>query len=380
MSRIRVAIAGVGNCASALVQGVGFYSQKFRTEVPGLIQQKIGDYRLEDIEFVAAFDIDKRKVGKPLTKAIFARPNCTPVFFDQFEKPGPIVTEGIILDGVANHMKEFPVEDSFDPIPMTDQATPGDLVRVLQATKADVLVNYMPVGSEMAAQAYANAALEAGVAFINCMPVFIASKPELAKRFTEKGVPIIGDDIKSQVGATIVHRALAKLMSDRGYEIKHMYQLNVGGNTDFLNMKNRHRLESKKISKTQAVTSQVDQEMAPRDVHVGPSDYVPWLEDHKIAMIRIEGEGFGGAPISIDVRMDVVDSPNSAGVVVDAIRYAKLALDAGIGGPLLAPSAYLMKSPPTQIEDAMARELCKKFESDCKETMDYHAKQNNLHT
>ena len=353
MDPIRVAIAGVGNCASALVQGVAWYAEREGEgeDRTGLMRESIGGFRARDLEFVAAFDIDPRKVGRPLEEAIFAAPNCTRVFQDELPPSGVTVQMAPVHDGVAAHMAEHPEERAF----RVADSSPVGLARALQAARAEVLVSYLPVGSEAAGRAFAEACLEAGVAFVNCVPIFIASDPEWSHRFREAGLPIVGDDIKSQVGATIVHRLLARLLADRGVELDRTYQLNTGGNTDFLNMMERTRLASKKVSKTEAVQSQLDERLATDDIHIGPSDYVPWQGDNKVAFIRAEGRGFGDAPIELELRLSVQDSPNSAGVVIDAIRCAKLGLDRGLGGPLEAACAYYMKSPPIQMRDEEAR-------------------------
>lgn len=347
---IRVAIAGVGNCASSLVQGAWHYG----THAPnGVISPMVGPYAPGDMEFVAAFDIDRRKVGLPLDQAIRAEPNCAmPIAPEVVARP--VVQMGPVLDGCAAHMEDYPDREAF----RVSDAPPCDVVRVLVESRAEVLVNYMPVGSQQATEFYARAALEAGCAFVNCVPVFIASDPAWAARFRDARLPIIGDDIKSQVGATILHRLAAHLFTERGYTITRTYQLNTGGNTDFLNMREHARLASKKKSKTGSVVSQIGHDIPARDVHIGPSDYVPWQGDNKVAFIRLEGTGFGGAPIELEMRLSVQDSPNSAGVVLDAVRYARLALDEGWGGPVYGPSAYLMKTPPLQMTDAQAAALC----------------------
>jgi len=354
---IRVAIAGVGNCASSLVQGITYYAQNNHSELNGIMLPEIGDYRPCDMEIVAAFDVDKRKVGLPLHDAIFSQPNCTRVFQENIENGDVIVSMGPILDGVADHMADYPEESAFRP----SEKSACDVVQVLKNSKADVLVNYMPVGAEESSKFYAQSCLDAGVAFINCVPVFIASTKEWSDKFEKAGLPIIGDDIKSQVGATITHRMLADLFSKRGYSLKRTYQLNTGGNTDFLNMLSQERLISKKKSKTNSVQSQLSSPMEANDIHIGPSDYVPWQKDNKIAFIRLEGEGFGGAPIELEMRLSVQDSPNSAGVVIDAIRCAKLALDYKISGPLIAPSALYMKSPSQQMNDHDAFNALEEF-------------------
>ena len=354
---IRVAIAGVGNCASALVQGVEYYRDRRGDALEGVMRQSIDGYRCGDIEFVAAFDIDQRKVGRPLEEAIFAKPNCTRIFQSALPVSNVIVQMGPVLDGVAAHMADYPDDAAFRPVDLE----PTDVATALRASGAEVLVCYLPVGSEQAVKHYARACLDARIAMINCVPVFLASEPRWAQEFRDAGIPIIGDDIKSQVGATIVHRALARLFSDRGVGVERTYQLNTGGNTDFLNMLERHRLQSKKISKTEAVQSQLDERLDVGDIHIGPSDYVPWQRDNKVCFIRIEGHGFGGAPVELEMRLSVEDSSNSAGVVIDAVRCAKLALERGEAGPLVAPSAYYMKSPPRQLRDSVALEACNAF-------------------
>ena len=352
MSTIRVAIAGVGNCASSLVQGVTYYRDADPTEaVPGLMHVVLGGYHVRDVEFVAAFDVDATKVGTDLGKAIHAGQNNT-IRFAQVDDVGVAVQRGPTLDGLGKYYRQT-IEES--------PAAPVDVVKVLRQSKADVLVSYLPVGSEEAQKHYAACALEAGVAFVNAIPVFIASDPVWAARFEEAGVPIVGDDIKSQVGATIVHRILARLFEDRGMVLDRTYQLNVGGNMDFKNMLERERLESKKISKTQAVTSQIDNGIAADDVHIGPSDHVAWLEDRKWAYIRLEGRNFGDVPLNVELKLEVWDSPNSAGVIIDAVRCAKIARDRGIGGPLIGPSAYFMKSPPVQFHDDEAHRMVEAF-------------------
>ncbi len=349
---IRLAIAGVGNCASSLVQGIEYYRQADPSDVvPGLMHVVLGGYHVGDVEVVAAFDVDAAKVGLDVGKAIFSGQNNT-VRFAPVGELGVEVQRGPTLDGLGRYYRQT-IEESLDE--------PVDVASVLRETEAEVLVSYLPVGSEEAQKHYAEACLEAGVAFVNAIPVFIASDPEWAARFTEAGVPIVGDDIKSQVGSTIVHRILARLFEDRGLVLDRTYQLNVGGNMDFKNMLERDRLMSKKISKTQAVTSQLDNGIAPDDVHIGPSDHVPWLEDRKWAFIRLEGRNFGDVPLNLELKLEVWDSPNSAGVIIDAIRCARLALDRGIGGPLRGPSAYFMKSPPVQYTDDLARQMVEEF-------------------
>jgi myo-inositol-1-phosphate synthase len=355
--KIRVAIAGVGNCASSLVQGVEYYRRNGHDGNSGLMHPDMAGYRPWDIEWVAAFDVDRRKVGQPLEKAIFAKPNCTMVFQEDIPETGVTVQMGPVLDGVAPHMADYDEEEAF----RVADAEPVDVAEELKKAKADVLVCYLPVGSEQAVRHYAEAALKAGVAFVNAVPVFIASDPEWAARFEAAGVPIVGDDIKSQVGATIVHRLLTRLFGDRGYTVDRTYQLNTGGNTDFLNMKALDRLKSKKKSKTGSVVSQLDAPIDPKNVHIGPSDYVPWQKDNKIAFIRMEGRGFGGAPIELELRLSVQDSPNSAGVVIDAIRCAQIAREQGLAGPVHPACSYYMKTPPIQIRDSEAREAVEAF-------------------
>jgi myo-inositol-1-phosphate synthase len=351
-SNIRLAIAGVGNCASSLVQGIEYYRNADPDEsVPGLMHVVLGGYHVGDVEVVAAFDVDAAKVGLDVGKAIFSGQNNT-VRFAPVPELGVQVQRGPTLDGLGHYYRQT-IEESLDD--------PVDVAQVLRDTGAEVLVSYLPVGSEEAQKHYATACLEAGVAFVNAIPVFIASDPEWARRFTEAGVPIIGDDIKSQVGSTIVHRILARLFENRGMVLDRTYQLNVGGNMDFKNMLERDRLISKKISKTQAVTSQIDNGIAAEDVHIGPSDHVPWLEDRKWAFIRLEGRNFGDVPLNLELKLEVWDSPNSAGVIIDAVRCARLARDRGIGGPLLGPSAWFMKSPPVQYHDDEAHRLVEDF-------------------
>ena len=356
MEKIRVAIAGVGNCASSLVQGISYYRDS-RKDARGLMHPDIGGWGADDIDIVAAFDIDRRKVGRPLEEAIFADPNCAMVFERDIRPSGVVVQMARVLDGVAPHMTEYAGEDAF----RVSDANPVDPVAVMRNAGVEVLVCYVPVGSSQAAWSWAQACLDAGVAMVNCVPVFIASDAAWAEKFRNGGVPILGDDIKSQVGATIVHRVLTRLFEDRGYSLDRTYQLNTGGNTDFLNMKALDRLKSKKRSKTDSVQSQLVEPLQARDIHIGPSDYVPWQGDNKVAFIRLEGRGFGDAPIELELRLSVQDSPNSAGVVIDAIRCARLGLARGLAGPLEAPSAYYMKSPPLQMTDDAARGLCEAF-------------------
>ncbi|CAM4109272.1 inositol-3-phosphate synthase [Corynebacterium belfantii] len=352
MSAIRVAIAGVGNCASSLVQGVEYYKDASPDQqVPGLMHVQFGEYHVGDIEFVAAFDVDRAKVGLDLSEAINASENCTIRICDVPET-GVTVQRGPTLDGLGKYYRAT-VEES--------PAQAVDVVQVLKDERVDVLVSYLPVGSEEADKFYAQCAIDANVAFVNALPVFIASDPQWAAKFEEAGVPIVGDDIKSQVGATITHRVLAKLFEDRGVHLDRTMQLNVGGNMDFKNMLERERLESKKISKTQAVTSNLDQEIAARDVHIGPSDYVGWLDDRKWAYVRLEGTAFGDVPLNLEYKLEVWDSPNSAGIIIDALRAAKIAKDRGIGGPVYPAAAYLMKSPPRQMRDDAARAELEQF-------------------
>ena len=357
MTRIRVAIAGVGNCASSLVQGLEYYKGRNVAAVAGIMHTRIGEWGPSDIEIVAAFDVDRRKVGKRVEEAIFAKPNCAKVFQSVLPLSEVVVLMGPVLDGIAPHMAEYPDDEAFRP----SDKEPVDVVEVLKEARAEVLICYMPVGSEEAVRHYARACLKAGVAMVNCVPVFIASNAEWAEKFHAAGLPIVGDDIKSQIGATIVHRTLTRLFGDRGVPLDRTYQLNTGGNTDFLNMKALDRLKSKKISKTESVQSQLDERLASRNIHIGPSDYVPWQDDNKVAFIRMEGRGFGDVPLELELRMSVQDSPNSAGVVIDAVRCAKLGLERGIGGPLEAASAYYMKSPPKQMRDSLACELTDSF-------------------
>jgi myo-inositol-1-phosphate synthase len=352
MGSVRVAIAGVGNCAASLVQGVHYYRNADETtSVPGLMHVRFGPYHVSDIEFVAAFDVDAKKVGQDLSAAIVASENNTIKICD-VPPLGVPVQRGHTLDGLGRYYRETIAESDEPPV---------DVVAALRAAGADVLVCYLPVGSQAATEFYAQAALDAGVAFVNALPVFIAGTPAWADKFTAAGVPIVGDDIKSQVGATITHRVLARLFEDRGVALDRTMQLNVGGNMDFKNMLERDRLESKKISKTQSVTSQVDRDLGAGNVHIGPSDHVPWLTDRKWAYVRLEGRAFGDVPLNLEYKLEVWDSPNSAGIIIDAIRAAKIAKDRGIGGPLLSASSYFMKSPPVQHSDSEARDLVEAF-------------------
>ncbi|TQS41482.1 inositol-3-phosphate synthase [Cryptosporangium phraense] len=352
MGSVRVAIVGVGNCAASLVQGVHYYRDADpTTRVPGLMHVQFGDYHVRDVEFVAAFDVDAKKVGRDLSEAIVASENNT-ITITEVPPTGVTVQRGHTYDGLGEYYQEMVTESDDEPV---------DVVQVLKDAQVDVLVSYLPVGSEAADRFYAQAAIDAKVAFVNALPVFIASDPEWAQKFTDAGVPIVGDDIKSQVGATITHRVMAKLFEDRGVELLRTYQLNFGGNMDFMNMLERKRLQSKKISKTQSVTSQIPHEMEKADVHIGPSDYVPWLDDRKWAYVRLEGKAFGDVPLNLEYKLEVWDSPNSAGVIIDAVRAAKIAKDRGIGGPINSVSSYLMKSPPEQYSDDEAHAAVEAF-------------------
>jgi myo-inositol-1-phosphate synthase len=358
--KVRIAIAGVGNCASSLIQGIFYYKKRRHLDTSGIMYEDIGGYKVWDIEVVAAWDVDARKVGKDLSEAIFAPPNCTTVFEPDIPHLGVKVRMGKVLDGVAPHMAEYPLEKTFL---LADEKEDEleDVVSVLKETKADILINYTPVGSEMAAKFYAEACLRSGVSLINAMPVFIVSDKTWAERFEKEGIPIVGDDVKSQLGATIVHRVLTKLFADRGVKIDRTYQLNFGGNTDFLNMLERSRLKSKKISKTEAVISLLPFEVQNDAVHIGPADWVPWLKDRKVCYIKIEGRLFGDVPMSLELKLEVEDSPNSAGCMIDAIRCCKLARDRNIGGPLYSISAYTMKHPPIQYPDWEAKKMTEEF-------------------
>ena len=349
---IRVAIVGVGNCANSLIQGITYYKDATNeTEIPGLMHPVLGGYHIKNINFVLALDVDAKKVGLDLAEAIWASENNT-IKFATVAKTGVTVKRGTTLDGLGRYYKETIKESD---------AAPVDVVAELKASKVDVLICYLPVGSEEAAKFYAQCAIDAGCAFVNALPVFIASDPVWADKFTKAGLPIVGDDIKSQVGATITHRIMAKLFQDRGVHLDRTYQLNVGGNMDFKNMLERDRLESKKISKTQSVTSQLDYDLGEKNVHIGPSDYIPWLDDRKWAYVRLEGRAFGDVPLNLEYKLEVWDSPNSAGVIIDALRCAKIALDRKIGGPLLSPSSYFMKSPPIQYTDEQAYQKVEQF-------------------
>ena len=352
MTKVRLAIVGMGNCASSLVQGLQFYADADPAErVPGLMHVKLGPYHVSDVEVVAAFDVDGKKVGRDVSEAIFSEPNNT-IRFADVPPTGVTVQRGPTLDGLGRYYRETIEESSDEPV---------DVAAALREARADVVVSYLPVGSEEATRHYARAAIEAGCGFVNCIPVFLASDRAWARAFADGGVPIVGDDIKSQVGATILHRMLAKLFEDRGVQLNRTYQLNFGGNMDFKNMLERDRLTSKKISKTRSVQSQLRESLPADDIHIGPSDHVPWLEDRKWAQIRLEGQSFGDVPLTVELKLEVWDSPNSAGVAIDAIRCAKLAMDRGISGPLIGPSAYFMKSPPVQFSDDAAREMVEGF-------------------
>lgn len=359
MERIRVAVAGIGNCASSLVQGIEYYRGRGAPGRAGLMHDAIGGWRPSDVEFVAAFDVDRRKVGRPLEEAVFAAPNCARVFQPELPASGVRVRMGPVLDGIAGHMAGYADGEAFRP----SDAEPADVAATLRDAGAQVLVCYLPVGSERAVRHYAQACLDAGVALVNCVPVFLASDRDWAERFRAAGLPIVGDDVKSQVGATIVHRALGRLFADRGVKLDRTYQLNTGGNTDFLNMLERERLVSKKISKTNSVRSQIDHEIHADEIHIGPSDHVPWLQDRKWAYIRLEGTSFGDVPLNVELKLEVEDSPNSAGVAIDAIRCAKVGMDRGVSGALEGPSAYFMKSPPVQRRDDDARKMVEEFAS-----------------
>ena len=352
MSKVRLAIVGAGNCASSLVQGLEYYKDADPADtVPGLMHVDVGGYHIRDVELVAAFDVDAKKVGTDLAEAILSEPNNT-IRFAEVPPTGVTVQRGPTFDGLGRYYRETIAESELPPV---------DVAKALREVQADVVVSYLPVGSEQAAKHYAQAALDAHVAFVNCLPVFIASDKAWAQKFVEAGVPIVGDDIKSQVGATIIHRVLTKLFEDRGVKLNRTYQLNFGGNMDFMNMLERERLTSKKVSKTQSVQSQMRKKLDKQNIHIGPSDHVPWLEDRKWAMIRLEGRNFGDVPLTIEMKLEVWDSPNSAGVIIDALRCAKLAKDRGIGGPIIGPSAYLMKSPPVQFTDEEARQMVEEF-------------------
>jgi myo-inositol-1-phosphate synthase len=353
--RVRVGVVGVGNCASSFIQGLSYYSNaKSNEPVPGLMNAEVGGYHIRDVEIASAFDVNAEKIGRDVAEAIGAKPNNT-YRFAQVNETGVIVQRGPALDGIGRYLE--------DDVPL-DDGPQADVADILKKSRTDIVVSYLPVGAQKATEFYAARAIEAGCGFVNCIPVFIASDPSWRQRFEQAGLPIVGDDIKSQVGATIVHRMLANLFRERGVRLDRTYQLNIGGNTDFKNMLERERLTSKKISKTQAVTSQFDVPLEPDNVHVGPSDHVPWLTDRKLAYIRLEGTTFGGVPLSAELKLEVWDSPNSAGVVIDAVRCAKLAMDRGIGGALTGPSSYFMKSPPQQFTDEEARRRTRAFIDD----------------
>ena len=358
---IRIAVVGAGNCASALIQGIEFYRansrKNLKCEPLGLMHFDIGGYKPWDIEVGAAFDIDRRKVGKILKEALFAKPNCTKMIYPNLNDSNVIVSMGEVLDGVSAHMKDYPEDRIF----LVANEKPCNVEKVLKESGVEILLNYLPVGSDRATQFYAEACLNAGVSLINCMPSFIVSDQKWAKRFEDKRIPAVGDDVKSQMGATIIHRALVKLFEDRGVKLDRTYQINTGGNTDFLNMLNRSRLKNKRISKTEAIQSQLGVPLEPENIHIGPSDYVPWQNDNKVCFLRMEGRGFGEVPLNLEMRLSVEDSPNSGGITIDTIRCCKIARDRGIGGPLLSISAYAMKHPIVQIPDNEAKAMVEEF-------------------
>ncbi len=358
-NKIKIAVVGIGNCASSLIQGIYYYKPKSENAI-GLMHWDIGGYKPCDLEVVAAFDIDKRKVGCDVSEAIFTKPNCTEVFCKNIPASGVQVKMGNVLDGFSEHMNNYDEKYTF-MLADEPSATQVDIVKAIQDSRAEVLVNYLPVGSQKAVEFYASCALEAGVGYVNCMPVFIASDPEWAGKFKKKNLPIVGDDIKAQLGATITHRTLTDLFKKRGVKLERTYQINTGGNTDFLNMLNKDRLNSKKKSKTEAVQSVAAEKLEWENIHIGPSDYVPWQKDNKVAFIRMEGKLFGDVPMHLEMRLSVEDSPNSAGIVIDAIRCCKIALDSGEGGILCGPSAYFMKHPPIQYTDAEAHRMTEEF-------------------
>lgn len=362
MKEIRVAIVGVGNCSSSLIQGIHYYREVFQTgeDVVGLAHPTLGGYAPDDIKIVAAIDVDVRKVGKPLHEALFAPPNNTQVFYDKFKYDDVAVRMGNVLDGVPPHMSEFPDRQAFR-VADEPSATQADIEKLLRDSGAEILMNYLPVGSQQATEFYAECCLATGVSLVNCIPVFIVSESSWAKRFTDAGIPCVGDDVKAQVGATITHRVLARMMFERGAKIDATYQLNWAGNTDFLNMLERSRLKCKKISKTEAVQSQLDVPLPEDQVHIGPAEFVPWQKDNKVCALRIEARGFGGVPLNIEARLSVEDSPNSAGETIDAIRICKIGRDRGLTGPLLGISAYTMKHPPKQFTDYEARQMVEEF-------------------
>lgn len=360
MAKIAIGIVGVGNCATSLLQGIEFYRARGRDPLSrpvGLMHHNLGGYYPEDIQVVCAFDIDVRKVGHPLEVAAFAKPNNARTIYPKLPNYGVTVQMGALLDGVSEHMRDYPPDQTFIPA----ERPPVEVRDVLRKSGAEVLLNYLPVGSQRATEHYAQACLDTGVSLVNCMPAFVASDPQWADLFQERGIPIVGDDIKSQLGATIVHRTLARLFAERGVTLERTYQLNTGGNTDFLNMLNRSRLDAKRRSKTEAVQSVLPQPLPPDAVHIGPSDYVPWQGDNKICFLRMEGRAFGAVPVELELRLSVQDSPNSAGMVIDAIRCCRIARDRGIGGPLESISAYAMKHPPRQVPDDVAREMVERF-------------------
>lgn len=360
MRKIRIAIVGVGNCASSLVQGINFYNGASANGASvGLMHRQIGSYKPSDIEVVAAFDIDRRKVGLDVSRAIFSPPNCTKVFCDKVKLTGAIVKMGCVFDSYAPHMAEQDPLRTF--LPLEKESTREEIIAELKNSSAEMMINYLPVGSEEATRFYASCALEAGLGFVNNIPVFIASDPVWAKKFTDKNLPLIGDDIKAQLGATVLHRMIVDLFRKRGVKVERTYQLNTGGNTDFLNMLNRERLASKKTSKTEAVQSVIGERLAEENIHIGPSDYVPWQLDNKVAFIRVEGRLFGNVPMELDVKLSVEDSPNSAGIAIDSIRCCKLALDRGIGGVLHSPSAFFSKHPPVQMTDDEAHRCVEQY-------------------
>lgn len=358
--KIRVAVVGVGNCASSLIQGIHYYADRSTIDCSGVLHETVGPYSVSDIEVSAAFDIDDRKVGKDVAEAIFAPPNCTKVFAPNVPRTGVKVAMGQCLDGMGEHMTDYQASRTFVPAKEPEPAI-DDVVNVLRSSRSQVLINYLPVGSQSATEFYAECALKAGVGFVNCIPVFIASDPKWSQRFVTANLPIIGDDIKAQLGATIVHRVLTNLFHKRGVHLDRTYQINTGGNTDFLNMLNKSRLASKKISKTEAVQSVAGTRLEDENIHIGPSDYVPWQNDNKVAFLRAEGRLFGDVPMNLELRLSVEDSPNSAGVAIDMIRCCKLALDEGVGGILEGPSAYFCKHPPVQHEDDIAYDMTERF-------------------
>lgn len=360
---VRLAVVGLGNCASSLIQGIHYYSNQLADDYIGVLHRRVGPYGVSDINVVAAFDIDTRKVGKDVNEAIFAKPNCTHVFAENLPKSGVAVHMGRMLDGVAEHMESQPLERTFSPADLPEP-NKDEVIQILKESNSEVLVNYLPVGSQLATEFYVECALEAGLGVVNCIPVFIASNDDWRSKFEARNLPIVGDDIKAQMGATIVHRVLTNLFAKRGVKLDRTYQLNTGGNTDFLNMLNRSRLTSKKISKTEAVQSVAGQRLDEENIHIGPSDYVPWQNDNKVCFLRAEGRLFGDVPMNLELRLLVEDSPNSAGVAIDMIRCCRLALDRGIGGALEGPCAFFCKHPPFQYEDDSAYAMTENFISD----------------